>query len=77
MIQVLPETLVYQAKQERLQMMRYEQLAAIAKSAANAGRGSYYNVSYDDIMNPKPVDTRTPEEIVKDVISRGGLEVIE
>lgn len=37
--------------------------------------GSYISKRYYDIINPAPVDDRTGDEIVLDIISRAGLEV--
>lgn len=31
---------------------------------------------FADIINPKPVDNRTGEEIAADIIKRSGIEVI-
>ncbi len=37
--------------------------------------GSYIKAHYDDIINPKPQDTRTGEEIAEEIIKKCGLEV--
>lgn len=38
--------------------------------------GSYIKVKFTDIINPKPVDNRTGEEIAADIIKRARIEVI-
>ena len=38
--------------------------------------GSYIKIEYADIINPKPKDERSGEEIAADIIARMGLEVI-
>ena len=38
--------------------------------------GSYITAKFFDIINPKPVDNRTGEEIAADIIKRAGIEVI-
>lgn len=38
--------------------------------------GDYITAKFADIINPKPVDNRTGEEIAADIIKRAGIEVI-
>ena len=40
------------------------------------GGGSYITAKLADIINPKPVDNRTGEEIAADIIKRAGIEVV-
>ena len=35
------------------------------------------SVRYMDINNPKPVDNRTPEDIVADITAKAGLKVVK
>lgn len=74
---VLPEALKSHAENERLRHIEYEQLRAIAKSAARMVAGNYYDLAYEDIVNPKPEDTRDVHEVIDDIVSRAGLEVIK
>lgn len=39
------------------------------------GQNKYLNVHYDDLIHPKPVDTRSGDEIALDVIQRLDLKV--
>ena len=53
-----------------------ECLRIISENTAKMGGGSYITVKLADIINPKPVDNRTGEEIAADIINRAGIEVI-
>lgn len=39
------------------------------------GQGKTLTVTYDDFRHPKPVDTRTGDEIAVDIISKLGLRL--
>ena len=51
-------------------------LRIISENTAKMGGGSYITAKFSDIINPKPVDKRTGEEIAADIIKRSGIEVI-
>lgn len=51
-------------------------LRIISENTAKMGGGSYITAKFADIINPKPVDDRTGEEIAADIIKRAGIEVI-
>ena len=51
-------------------------LRIISENTAKVGGGSYITAKFSDIINPKPVDNRTGEEIASDIIKRAGIEVI-
>ena len=53
-----------------------ECLRMISENAASGGGSSYMAVKFEDVVNPKPVDDRTGEEIAADIIKRAGIEVI-
>lgn len=38
--------------------------------------GRYLTTSYNDIINPKPVDERTGDEIVVDIVRNAGLKIV-
>jgi hypothetical protein len=46
------------------------------ENTAKISGGSYFKIEYADIINPKPKDERSGEEIAADIIARMGLEVI-
>ena len=51
-------------------------LRIISENTAKFGGGSYITAKFADIINPKPADNRTGEEIAADIINRAGIEVI-
>ena len=51
-------------------------LRIISENTAKTGGGSYITAKFSDIINPKPVDNRTGEEIASDIIKQAGIEVI-
>ena len=53
-----------------------ECLRIITENTAKMGSGSYITAKLSDIINPKPVEKRTGEEIAADIIKRAGIEVI-
>ena len=48
----------------------------ITENTAKMVGGSCVSVSFADIIDPKPVDNRTGEEIVAEIIKKAGLEVV-
>ena len=51
-------------------------LRIISENTAKMCGGSYMKAKLADIINPKPVDNRTGEEIAADIIKLAGIEVI-
>ena len=51
-------------------------LRIISENTAKMGGGSYITAKFADIINTKPADNRTGEEIAADIIRRAGIEVI-
>ena len=51
-------------------------LRIISENTAKMGGGSYITAKFADIINPKPVDDRTGEEIAADIIKLAGIEVV-
>ena len=47
----------------------------MTENSAKYAGGSYIKAHYDDIVNPKPQDTRTGDEIAEEIIQKCGLEV--
>ena len=68
----------YQSQQRDLAYRIYvsECLRIISENTAKMGGGSYITAKLSDIINPKPADNRTGEEIAADIIKRAGIEVI-
>ncbi len=51
-------------------------LRMATENAAKMSQGSYTVARFYDIINPKPIDTRSGDEIAADIIKRAGIEVI-
>ena len=68
----------YQSQQRDLAYRIYvaDCLRIISENTAKMGVGSYITAKFADIINPKPVENRTGEEIAADIIKRAGIEVI-
>ena len=68
----------YQSQQRDLAYRIYvtDCLRIISENTAKFGGGSYITAKFVDIINPKPVEKRTGEEIAADIIKRAGIEVI-
>ena len=68
----------YQSQQRDLAYRIYvaDCLRIISENTAKMGGGSYITAKFADIINPKPVDKRTGEEIAADIIKLAGIEVI-
>ena len=69
---------LFQKEQEDKAVKIYyaECLRIISENTAKMGGGSYITVKLADIINQKPVDSRTGEEIAADIIKQAGIEVI-
>ena len=67
----------YQSQQRDLAYRIYvsDCLRIISENTAKIGGGSYITAKLADIINPKPTDNRTGEEITADIIQRCGLVV--
>lgn len=48
----------------------------ISENTANQVGGKFIQKRYYDILNPPPVETRTAEEIAKEIADKCGIEVI-
>ena len=51
-------------------------LRMATENTAKLSQGTYTAARFYDIINPKPSDNRTGEEIAADIIERAGIEVI-
>lgn len=65
-----------QAEKESYKIYTAECLRIITENTAKIVGGSCVSVSFADIIDPKPVDNRTGEEIVAEIIKKAGLEVV-
>ena len=69
---------LFQKEQEDKAVKIYyaECLRIISENTAKMCGGSYITAKFADIINPKPIEKRTGEEIAADIIKRAGIEVI-
>ena len=51
-------------------------LRMATENTAKMSQGAYTAARFYDIINPKPTDNRTGEEIAAEIINRAGIEVI-
>ena len=51
-------------------------LRMATENTAKMSQGAYAAARFYDIINPKPVDNRSGNEIAADIIKRAGIEVI-
>ena len=68
----------YQSQQRDLAYRIYvcDCLRIIGENTAKISGGTYITAKLADIINHKPVDNRTGEEIAADIIKMAGIEVI-
>ena len=68
----------YQSQQRDLAYRIYvtDCLRMVTENTAKMSQGAYTSARFYDIINPKPVEKRTGEEIAADIIKRAGIEVI-
>lgn len=60
---------LFQKEQEERAIKIYygECLRAISENTAKIGGGSYIEIKLHDLLNPKPEDNRTKEEIIEGI----------
>lgn len=75
MVSALPYALNKAAEDELCRIYITDALKAIAENTALEG-GKLMARRYYDILNPAEDDNRTAEEIIDDVLSSAGIEVI-
>ena len=68
----------YQSQQRDLAYRIYiaDCLRMATENTAKMSQGAYTAARFYDIINPKPVDNRSGNEIAADIIKRAGIEVI-
>ena len=68
----------YQSHQRDLAYRIYvtDCLRIIGENTANMGGVAYISAKFSDIINPKPADNRTGEQVAADIIKMAGIEVI-
>lgn len=74
---MLPEALKQASKEEAYKGYMAECLRMATENTAKFAGGRYMAVSFEELLYPKPVDTRTGDEIVADIIKGAGLTIVE
>lgn len=72
----LPSLLKERSEVEVYRVYTTECLRIMTENIAKYTRGTALTAKYMDIINPKPKDTRSGEQIAADVIKKCGLKVV-
>lgn len=64
------QTYKQEQESEAYRLYVAETLRCISESTAKFAGGQYMTAKWDDIINPKPVETRTEEQIIEQVMTR-------
>lgn len=75
LIRLLPILIKRQQEESAFRIYAAECMRTITENTAKFAGGSYMQAKYADIVNPKPQDNRTCEEITADIVRRCGLVV--
>lgn len=74
---MLPTSIKRQCEQDIFHDYIANGIQMISENTARKAGDRYLSLSYREIIHPKPVDNRTGDEIVEDIIRRAGLTVVE
>ena len=66
-----------ESKEQSYRVYVTNALKMVAENTAKYSSGSYPMQTWAEIIKPKPVDTRTGNEIVADIISKAGLTLVK
>lgn len=47
----------------------------VTENTAKFAGGAYMSVSFRELLHPKPIDSRTGDEIVADIVKNAGLTI--
>ena len=74
---MLPTAIKRQCEQDIFRDYIANGIQMISENAARREGDRYLSLSYREVIRQKPVDNRTGDEIVEDIIRRAGLTVVE
>ena len=74
---MLPTSIKRQCEQDIFRDYIANGIQMISENTARKAGDRYLSLSYMEVIHPKPVDNRTGDEIVEDIIRRAGLTVVE
>lgn len=75
-LSILPTELKKQWEREALRVYITDGIRMITENTAIYTGQTYLSTRYDDIIHPKPVESRTAEDIVADVVQKAGLKIV-
>jgi hypothetical protein len=75
LIRLLPILVKRQQEESAFRIYTAECLRTMTENTAKFAGGSFVQAKYSDLIDPKPQDNRTCEEITAEVIKRCGLVV--
>lgn len=75
LICLLPILVKRQQEESAFRIYTAECLRTMTENTAKFAGGSFVQAKYSDLINPKPQDNRTCEEITADIVCRRGLVV--
>ena len=75
LISALPVKILAQSRDEAYRLYVTDALNVIAFNTANAYGGKTMSKRYADIIDPKPEDNRTAEQIIDSVVKNAGLKI--
>lgn len=76
-ISMLPEVLKQSCEQDAYKTYLAECMRMVTENTAKFAGGRYMSISFGEMLHPKPIDTRTGDEIVADIIKGAGLTIVE
>ena len=74
-LSILPMELKKQCEREILRRYITDGIQMITQNTAGRER-LYLSIGYGDIINPKPEESRSAEDIVADVVKNAGLKLV-
>lgn len=75
LIRLLPILVKRQQEESAFRIYTTECLRTMTENTAKFAGGSFVQAKYSDLIDPKPQDNRTCEEITAEVVKRCGLVV--
>lgn len=76
-ISVLPDILKQSCEHDAYKTYLAECMRMVSENTAKFAGGRYMSISFAEMLRPKPVDNRSGDEIVADIINGAGLTIVE
>lgn len=73
---MLPDVIKKHCEEHAYKVYTAECLRMLTENTAKLSNGRYVTKSFSEIIQVKPVDKRTGDEIAMDVIKKAGLKVV-